>query len=300
MLRFKPHYEMKPWGSRRFESCFSRELPEGSVGESWELFELEGRGSVVESGKREGEALGELWRSGLLGGSGEGPFPFLLKWLDTSEQMSVQVHPDAEFCQNTQCGPPKTEAWLVAEVEPKSKLLIGNYPGLDPQTLMQAVERGTLEKWMYETVPRPGDMYLVEAGTLHSVGAGFLLLEVQQPSDVTFRLYDWGRKDDKGEERELMVEQATACVHYDRFDLPRPRKKEVEGPSFRMQLLGMGARVEPNQLRVFAAHKGAVRLLAEGSEYELSYGDIVVAEVSDGPISVASGSCAFISESTSA
>ncbi len=296
MLRFKPHYEMKPWGSRRFESRFARELPEGPVGESWELFELEGRGSVVASGKREGETLGELWRSGLLGGSSDGAFPFLLKWLDTSEQMSVQVHPDEEFCQNTQCGAPKTEVWLVAEAEPKSRLLIGNYPGLDPQTLVQAVERGTLEKWMYEAIPRPGDMYLVEAGTLHSVGAGFLMLEVQQPSDVTFRLYDWGRKDDKGEERELMVEQATACVHYDRFDLPRPRKNEVEGPSFRMQMLGMGARVEPDQLRVFAAHKGDVRLLAEGSEYELGYGDIVVAEVSDGPISVASGACAFISE----
>ncbi len=92
---------------------FNRELPEGSVGESWELAELPDDENVVSTGPKKGEKLGDLWRSGALGGSAEGAFPFLLKWLDTHDRMSVQVHPDEEFCQNTRMGAPKTEAWYV-------------------------------------------------------------------------------------------------------------------------------------------------------------------------------------------
>jgi len=266
------------------------------VGESWELAEVAGVVSRVDSGDREGESLGDLWRAGVLGGSANGPFPFLLKWLDTMERMSAQVHPDLEFCNNTKCGSPKTEAWLVAEAEAKSKLLIGNYPGLDGPTLVQAIKRGSLEKWMYEAIPRAGDMYLVEAGTLHSIGAGFLILEVQQPSDLTFRLYDWGRVGDSGESRELHVEQAAACIHYHRFDLPRPKRSEVVGPTFQMKIIKMGTSMEALGLRVFVAHSNDVRLLVGESEFILKYGDVMVGEQSDGPISVASGTCTLLSE----
>ena len=297
MLKFKPHYVPKPWGSRRLESRFGREIPEGKIGESWELADIDGVFSVVADGEKAGKTLKELWQSGDLGGSAEGDFPFLLKWLDTSERMSAQVHPDSEFCLATQCGAPKTEAWLVAELEPKSKLLIGNYPGLDPQTLVQAVSRGSLEKWMYESLPRAGDMFLIQAGTLHSVGAGFLILEVQQPSDVTFRLYDWGREDENGESRELHSEQAAAAIHYHRFDLPRARRNDVAGPTFKLQRLSMGSSIPSDSLRVFVGHTAAdARLLAGGQEFILKYGDILVGESSEGPISVASGNCVLVSE----
>lgn len=296
MLRFKPHYVSKPWGGSRFRERFGRDLPEGEVGESWELAEVGDVVSVVDSGPREGESLGDLWRAGVLGGSAAGAFPFLVKWLDTVERMSAQVHPDQEFCDNTRCGSPKTEAWLVAEAESKSKLLIGNYPGLDAPTLLQAISRGSLEKWMYEAVPRVGDMYLIEAGTLHSVGAGFLMLEVQQPSDLTFRLCDWERVDETGEPRELHVEQATACIHYHRFDLPRPKRSEIVGPVFRMKIINMGTNIDASGLRVFVAHSDDVRLLAGDSEIILHYGDVCVGEQGDGPISVASGTCALLSE----
>ena len=297
MLKFKPHYVPKPWGSRRLESKFGREIPEGKIGESWELSDVSGVTSVVAEGEKSGETLKDLWQSGHLGGSAEGTFPFLLKWLDTSERMSAQVHPDEEFCQATQCGTSKTEAWLVAEVEPKSKLLIGNYPGLDPQTLVQSVNRGSLEKWMYESLPRAGDMFLIQAGTLHSVGAGFLLLEVQQPSDTTFRLYDWGRVDENGEERELHSEQAAAAIHYHRFDLPRARRNDVEGPTFKLKTLSMGSTIPAESLRVFVGHKPEeTKLLVGGQEHILKYGDVLVGEASDGPISVASGNCVLVSE----
>lgn len=299
MLKFKPHYVTKPWGGRRFESRFGRVIPEGKIGESWELSDLDEVVSKVADGESAGKSLSELWSSGQLGGSAKGKFPFLLKWLDTSEKMSAQVHPDADFCSATNCGAPKTEAWVVAELEPKSKLLIGNYPGLDAQTLVESIKRGSLEKWMYEALPRPGDMFLIQAGTLHAVGAGFLILEVQEPSDVTFRLYDWDRVDSNGETRELQSEQAAAAIHYDRFDLPRSRRKDVTGPSFHIQVSSMGAQFPEEQLRVFAGHTPEkTMLLAGDKEYSLEYGDIFVGELSDGPISIAAGNCLMLSEPT--
>lgn len=266
------------------------------MGESWELVELPGHENVVSTGPKKGEKLGELWRSGALGGSASGPFPFLLKWLDTHDRMSAQVHPDEEFCQNTRLGSPKTEAWYVAHAEHKSKILVGNYPGLDATTLKQALERGSLEKWMYEATPRPGDMYLIEAGTMHSVGAGFLILEVQQPSDTTFRFHDWGRTSPEGESRELHLDEATACIRYNRFDLPQPEREKVSGPCFVMETMQMGTAFPKEGLRVVVADKKPVKLISDHGEEHLQFGDMIVIEPSDGVVALASGSCVLLTE----
>ena len=275
------------------ESLLGRELPTTEpVGESWELCESESFHSEVHSEVRAGSKLGELWRSGVLGGTATGDFPFLLKWLDTDKRMSVQVHPDEEFCRNTRVGRPKTEAWFITHVEPGARLLAGSYPGLDPQILAQAVERGTIAKWMYEVNPRVGDMFLIRSGTMHSIGAGLIILEVQQPSDTTFRLYDW----DNGGDRELHFEQAAACINYDRFDLPRPKRNRIFGPSFSIHLLRMGAATETDDLRVFVANSGPVRLVTDTGQHELAFGDVIVAERDDGEICIAQGSCLLVTE----
>nr|ADD93999.1 mannose 6 phosphate isomerase type I [uncultured marine bacterium MedDCM-OCT-S11-C310] len=296
MLRFEPQYHLKPWGGRRMAQHFSRTLPEGQVGESWELVELPGHENVVAEGPKKGEKLGDLWRSGALGGSANGPFPFFLKWLDTHERMSVQVHPDEEFCQNTRLGSPKTEAWYIAHAEHKSKFLAGNYPGLDATTLKQAVERGSLEKWMYEAAPRPGDMYLIQAGTIHAMGAGFLALEVQEPSETTFRVHDWNRVNEAGESRELHLDEAAACIRYNRFDLPQPERAKVTGPCFVMETVQMGVAFPKDGLRVVIADKKPVKLIGDSGEEHLKFGDVVVIEPSDGIVALASGSCVLLTE----
>ena len=296
MLRFEPKYYLKPWGGRRMSQLFNRELPEGSVGESWELVDLPEHESVVIDGPHKGKKLGDLWRSGALGGTAQGDFPFLLKWLDTHERMSVQVHPDEEFCQNTRLGKPKTEAWYVAHADHKSKFLAGNYPGLDATTLKQAVERGSLEKWLYEATPRPGDIYLIEAGTVHAMGSGFLILEVQQPSDTTFRVHDWGRVDENGESRELHLDEAAACIRYNRFDLPQPHRDKVTGPCFAMETMQMGTAFPKEGLRVVVADKKPVKLIGDQGEQHLKFGDVVVIEPSDGIVALASGSCVLLTE----
>lgn len=295
MLRFVPQYQKVTWGGRRLEAQFGRKLPEGPIGESWELVELEGHESTVATGPLAGATLGALWRDGKLGGSAQGPFPFLLKWLDTTQWLSVQVHPDEAGCARSGKGDPKSEAWYVAHAEPQAPLLLGHYPGLDDKTLRQAAIGGTLAKWLYELHPRVGDMFMVRAGTLHALGPGLLILEVQQPSKTTYRVYDWGRVGLDGKPRELHVDDAIAATAFDRPGAVTPTRSGVVGPRFAMKPLSGETRHPAGPLRVFAA-SGAVTLEYTGGTTQLGFGDIAVAEPTDGTVT-AHGSVVLLSES---
>lgn len=301
MLKFKPNYVLKPWGGDRIRALLGRsDVPEGQIGESWELSDIPQHQSVVSEGEREGQALGELWRSGVLGGSSKGAFPFLLKWLDARDSLSVQVHPDTQFCEATGIGSPKTEAWYVADIEGRSKLHLGNYPGLDPGILRQAIERGSIVKWMYEARPRVGEMYLVEAGTMHAVGAGLMLLEVQEPSTSTFRIYDWGRSDEDGQARELHLEEACGAIRFNAFSLPQPKRQTVDGPGWVLNTAMMGTMLPPGELRVVIAEPGECRIVTDKATYDMKRGDVLVAEEEDGPVRIARGACLWVTESSQA
>ncbi len=296
MLRFAPIYKQNPWGGTRFATELSRRVPPGVIGESWELVEIDGHESRVTRGQSEGRSLGELWRAGALGGSAKGPFPFLLKWLDTRQKLSVQVHPDEAAVKRLGKGAPKSEAWLVAAAEAGAVLLVGHYPGLDPATLRTAAQGGTIAKWLYEVRPRVGELFLIPAGTLHAIGAGFLLLEVQQPSDTTFRVFDWGRTDADGHPRPLHVDEACQSVAYARSGPPKPEREQLRGPCFAMRHMRPGVEVEAARLRVFVAQAGAAVLVSARGEEKLAFGDVVVAEPGDGPVRLASGAAVLVTE----
>jgi mannose-6-phosphate isomerase len=296
MLRFAPQYRIAPWGGRRLAELLGHELPEGKVGESWELVDRGEQQSRVEDGPRAGQLLGELWRSGALGGSGAGRFPFLLKWLSPDDRLSVQVHPDAAACARLGTGEPKSEAWCVVAAEPGASLAVGHYPGLDEATLRQAALGGTLHKWLYELTPRVGDLYLVPAGTLHTLSGGLLLLEVQEPSDTTFRLYDWGRVGLDGAPRELHLEQACVAVSYKRHGPPKAQRTEVVGPSFAARVVREGVTLDGSSLRVLVAHAGPSELRSSAGSEHLDLGDVVVAEPADGSIGIIGGSCLWLTE----
>lgn len=296
MIRFEPYYQTAVWGGRRFEEEFGRTLPEGPIAESWELAELEERESRVASGPLEGKGIGELWRSGALGGSAKGRFPFLLKWLDAAQRLSVQVHPDGAACERLGTGTPKTEAWYVAQADPKAALLVGHYPGLDSATLRQAAVGGTFQKWLYETRPRAGDMLLLPAGTIHCIGAGFLLLEVQEPSDTTFRLYDWGRVGPDGCPRDLHLEEACSSVCYDRYGPPKLERHSVVGPTFVMQVLRSGTVLPKDALRVLVADPSSVKLETANGAVVLEHGEVAVATPEDGDIKLTTGAAIYLTE----
>lgn len=207
----------KPWGGRRLEAVLRKDLPAGAqIGESWELCDLPYASSIVVGGKWAGRSLQDLLLGdapGLLGEVEpiEGRFPLLLKFLDTAQPLSVQVHPRPEADDPLGLAPDiKHEAWYVVHAEPGAEVFIGLKPGVAPADLPRAKSRQQVLSMLQAHPARPGDCFYVPSGVIHALGAGLVVAEVQTPSDVTYRLYDWDRIDEHGRARELHIPQALA------------------------------------------------------------------------------------------
>lgn len=215
-LLLRPSYDEKIWGGRRLERLLGKALPaDVPVGESLES----GDAALVLNGPLAGRALGELARThgaALLGERGlaasrpHGDFPLLVKFIDASDILSVQVHPDDARAPEGRRG--KTEAWHVVAAEPGAELITGLSAAHEPEALRAAIAGGSLAELLERRVVAPGDTLLVRAGTLHAIGAGVLLYEVQQNSDLTYRFYDWERRDAAGRPRELHLEQGLGAL----------------------------------------------------------------------------------------
>jgi len=220
-LRFEPIYQYRLWGGRRLANLFSASLPgEGPVGEAWLLSDRDDHPSVVADGPLKGRTIGELmqqWSEQLLGklAGRFRRFPLLLKFLDARETLSVQVHPSDQQTNYLPAGESgKTEAWVVLEAGTKSCIYAGLKLATTADTLRQALANGTVANRLASFTPKTGDGVFIPAGTVHSLG-DVVVFEVQENSDVTFRLFDWGHVDAKtGQPRPLQVDQAMACIDF--------------------------------------------------------------------------------------
>lgn len=221
-LVFDPIFKPKIWGGRRLESVLGKKLDtDEPVGESWELADLEDDQSVARSAEAKGRTLGELvrqWGKDLLGGADlfEGRFPLLIKFLDASQSLSVQVHPSAAMA--ARLGGRvrvKHEAWYVLHAEPDGCIYRGLVEGTTRESFAAAVETGTVASTLKRIPVKTGECYYLPSGTVHSLGAGVMVAEVQTPSDITYRVYDWDRIDPKtGQLRELHVTEALECIDF--------------------------------------------------------------------------------------
>ncbi len=218
-LRFTPHLRPLVWGGRLLASL-RKELPTADAyGESWEVSDHASHRSVVADGPLQGQSLRDLMErsSADLFGRTNSPavFPWLIKFLDARDWLSVQVHPDDEKARRLWPGEGgKTEAWFVLDAAPDSRIYAGLLPGVDEARLRAALAAGTVADCLHQFQPRPGDCLFLRAGTVHAVGGGVLMAEIQQTSDATFRLFDWNRRDAQGRSRELHVEQSIACIDW--------------------------------------------------------------------------------------
>ncbi|MEM8834899.1 MAG: type I phosphomannose isomerase catalytic subunit [Planctomycetota bacterium] len=215
----------KVWGGRRLTSL-GKQFPNGEqIGESWELADLgatsaDGGGggearSVIANGPMRGITLANAINamgSNLMGSlrlSADGGFPLLVKFIDARENLSVQVHPSAEFAAANPGAHLKTESWYVVDAQPGSKIYKGVRAGTTREEFAEAIRENRVEELMLSVEARSGDFHHLPSGTCHALGAGVLLAEVQTPSDTTFRVYDWGRTD-----RTLHVDEALACIEF--------------------------------------------------------------------------------------
>ncbi len=224
-LTFAPHLKDYLWGGRELGRLFGRELPEGVIAESWEISGHPAGVSVVDSGPLAGRDLPGLVADygvelvGRRGGqaAARGEFPLLVKLLDASHALSVQVHPD-DACAAT-LGldePGKTEMWYILHAEPGARIIHGLKRGTDRATLRQGVADGSVQDLLNRVRVRPGDAILVPAGTVHGILSGIVLVEIQQCSDTTFRIYDWERIGPDGQPRELHLDRAMDAIHFGR------------------------------------------------------------------------------------
>jgi mannose-6-phosphate isomerase len=220
-LRFTPIFKPAIWGGRRLAGMFPDAPAEGPIGEAWVLSDQGDSVSVVADGPLKGTTLRELMRDRreeLLGPAlvHHETFPLLLKFIDARENLSVQVHPNDEVAQALGCGPRgKTEAWIVLHAESGSRIFAGLKEGVDRPRLERAITDGTVADCLHSFEPNVGDCIYLPAGTVHALGGGITIFEVQQTSDITYRLFDWNRVDAKsGRARDLHVDEALATANF--------------------------------------------------------------------------------------
>ena len=219
-LLLDPALHVKVWGGRRLETVLNKSLPtDEPYGESWEMHDT----ATVANGDLAGRSLGDLlpvYRAALVG-EGNDPalgFPLLAKFLDATDWLSVQVHPNDAQAQQFEGEPRgKTEAWYILAGEPDSRLVIGVQPGTTREVMAQAIRDSSLERLLVYAPVGVGDVLSIPAGTVHALGPGLLIYEIQQSSDITYRLYDWGRMDLNGQPRTLHVDKGVAVSNLERL-----------------------------------------------------------------------------------
>lgn len=225
-LHFQPIYQTRPWGGRELERRLGRPLPDAApYGESWEIVDRPEAQSVVRTGPLAGLSLRQvLERHGAeVLGPGRDPsrrFPILVKWLDCRERLSLQVHPPAAVAPSLG-GEPKTETWYVAHAEPGAGLLCGLRRGADRAAFEAALRAGALDPLVHRVTVGAGDTMFTPSGRLHAIDAGCLILEIQQNSDTTYRVYDWGRVGLDGKPRQMHVRESLASIDFADFE-PEP------------------------------------------------------------------------------
>jgi len=214
-IRMRPsfrHGVETPWGGDRLKTVFQKAIPDARTGESLECSVISGHNSTDENGTPLSELI-ERWGERLTGTGFDKPFPLLLKLIDAEDRLSVQVHPDDAYAARVENKQGKTEAWVILDCAEGAQLVYGFQEGVTREQLKQACEGGKALEALLRFVPvHRGDVFYIPSGTVHAIGAGIVLYEIQQSSDVTYRFYDWDRRDANGKGRELHQAKALDVV----------------------------------------------------------------------------------------
>jgi mannose-6-phosphate isomerase len=218
-LVFEPIFMERVWGGRRLESLYGKRLPpKVPIGESWEIVDRPEAQSVVREGPFRGATLHELWlehREEIFGNLEDSPrFPILLKLLDAQENLSVQVHPPRGLAEKLG-GESKTELWFILNAAPGARLYAGVKNGTTRDTFLHALEHGSVERHLHAIEVQTGDALFLSSGRMHALGGGNVLVEIQENSDTTYRIYDWDREKKGRAARQMHIAEAMQCVDFD-------------------------------------------------------------------------------------
>lgn len=305
-LRFRPILKRLIWGGRRLGAFLNKPLgTEDDYAESWEISDHRADISVIDDGPLAGANLRDLIAdrpAELLGPAlaHHRQFPLLVKFLDANRHLSVQVHPDDARGRVLADDNGKTEAWVVIHAEPGSVIFAGLNPGVTRDDLAAAIATGRVEPLLHRFEPRTGDCVMIPAGTVHAIGEGIVLAEIQQMSDATFRVFDWGRLGPDGSPRALHAREALESTDFDAgpVNAMRPiaesipggtRERLAECPYFAIERLNL---TEPadvgtsDRFTIVIGLAGEVDIIHEGRPHPLESGQTRLLPAAIGPCSV--------------
>ncbi len=222
-LKFKPILKSKIWGGNKLKSILNKNSKEENIGESWELSGVQGDISIVSNGFLEGNSLEEIieiYMGDIVGdpifNKFDKEFPLLFKFIDANQDLSIQVHPDDNLSLERHNAYGKTEMWYVIDSEDNSQLISGFTKPTNKEEYLNALNNNKLEVLLKAHSVEKGDAFFIPAGNVHAIGSGILLAEIQQTSDVTYRIYDYNRKDKEGNLRELHTELALDAIDFEK------------------------------------------------------------------------------------
>lgn len=299
-LKFKPILKYRIWGGEQLRTVLHKSYTEPNIGESWELSGVDGDVSIVSEGSFKGQSLKQLiddYGKELLGQSVidrfGSEFPILIKFIDAAQDLSIQVHPNNEIAINRHQSFGKTEMWYVLKAEENANLIVGFKNEVTKEHYQRALEEEQLESLLNYHKVKEGDTFFIPTGTIHAIGAGVMIAEIQQTSDITYRVYDFNRKDKDGNTRELHTELALDALNYkgvDGFKKEFTKKVNqsnslVECPYFNTNLVPIDGAYEMNLY-----HRDSFTILMEVKEnsiikvgaqsYELNYGETLLVPAS--------------------
>lgn len=296
-LKFKTIYKDKIWGGQKIKTYLHKDFGDlPNCGETWEISGVKSDVSVVAGGALEGESLANLleqYKDELVGKKVYDHFgnifPLLVKFIDANDDLSIQVHPDDELAKKRHNSFGKTEMWYVIETDPGSTLIAGFNQELDEQTYLDKLNSGHIMDILNKENVAAGDVFFLPAGRVHTIGKGLLIAEIQQTSDITYRIYDFDRVDDKGNKRELHTQEALAAIdykHYPEYKTKyQPAKDEtvklVSCPYFTTNLLDFDKSTSKDysSLDSFVIHvcvEGAYNVTYNGETYPVKMGECIL------------------------
>lgn len=293
-LTFEPIFKERIWGGSKLKDFLNKSFDGDHIGESWELSTVANDVSVVADGEFAGLNLNELiekYPTELLGAKSIEKFglefPLLFKFLDAKEDLSIQVHPNDELAKQRHNSFGKTEMWYVMQADENARLVVGFKNKTNRKEYLKHLEENTLVAILNETPVKKGDTFFLETGTVHAIGAGVLIAEIQQTSDITYRLYDWDRVDINGKGRELHNDLAVEAINYEETNtkvqyeiIPNESVSLVECPFFTTNILEVSGtynwKKKKESFTVFMCTEGGFVLVTSDSKSEFKKGDTIL------------------------
>jgi mannose-6-phosphate isomerase len=293
-LQFYPIFKERIWGGDKLKTLFNKSISSNKTGESWELSTVEGDVSRIANGVFEDRLITEVineYPHEILGTSVYkrfgNQFPLLFKYLDAKEDLSVQVHPNDTLAKQRHNSFGKTEMWYVVQADADARLILGFKDEMNQTRYLQNLENKTLLATLDAIKVQQGDVFLIETGTVHAIGAGMVVAEIQQTSDITYRLYDFDRVDSDGNFRELHVDLALDAINYNTVSSQKLYQKMdnqsnpvVDCPYFTTQFIPLegdfNVAKTGSTFTVFMCLEGSFDLVVEGQKYTYSKGDTIL------------------------